>query len=429
MREGIMKTRRQGIMRHFTRFSRSESASILTMSALMMPVIIGMAGLGLDASSWLMTQRMLQNSVDAAVLASAWEIAHGLPDNAQTAGEHEAENNGYDPAKSGTLTLDVSTDDSGQAVVTATLRQKADVFLSKVIHHDDIYIATTAAATLIGPTGDFCVLALNNAASGAITFWGNADVNSSGCGLAMNSNSSTALDIGGSAAADVSDVSIVGGSDAACGSNGLTCTSMKTNSGSTPDPYANLAIPAHPTACTNEPDPSNLVPGTICGGLAIHNGTVNLAPGIYYIQDGDLAMNGGTITGNGVTIIMTSSDGTTYGNMTLRGNATLNLTAPTTGPTAGVAIFVDRNAPTAEAGSGNACQNKMNGNGTLNITGTIYVPSQCLVFSGNNSTSSSTACTRIIADSVVFQGSSGIGNNCSGTEVKNIGQYTVKLTM
>lgn len=54
-------------------------------------------------------------------------------------------------------------------------------------------------------------------------------------------------------------------------------------------------------------------------------------------------MNGSaTLTGTGVTLVFTSS-GNNYASATINGGATVNLTAPATGSTAGIVLFGDRN--------------------------------------------------------------------------------------
>lgn len=45
--------------------------AILPIAAILFPIIIGMVALGVDAGSWLITKRNLQNAADAAVLAAA----------------------------------------------------------------------------------------------------------------------------------------------------------------------------------------------------------------------------------------------------------------------------------------------------------------------------------------------------------------------
>ncbi len=56
------------------------------------------------------------------------------------------------------------------------------------------------------------------------------------------------------------------------------------------------------------------------------NGTTNLNPGVYYLNNTGLSINGNTtIIGNGVTLIFT---GTNPGSVSINGNSMINLTAP-----------------------------------------------------------------------------------------------------
>jgi hypothetical protein len=77
---------------------------------------------------------------------------------------------------------------------------------------------------------------------------------------------------------------------------------------------------------------STLSPGYVNGQFP-PNGVDTLEPGIYCVN-GDFRVNGGdTLTGNGVTIYMES------GSVTWNGGATINLSAPTTGETAGLLVY------------------------------------------------------------------------------------------
>src|SRR5262249_5948139 len=139
---------------------------------------------------------------------------------------------------------------------------------------------------------------------------------------------------------------------------------------------------------------------------------VTLQPGIYYIDQGSFSVNGGaTVTGNGVTIVFTSSTGSNYADATINGGATVNITAPTTGPTAGIAIFGDRNMPTGTPF-------KFNGGASQIFTGAIYVPKGDVQFAGGANTSK--ACTQLVGDKVTFTGNASFAINCSGTGTKSI---------
>jgi Flp pilus assembly protein TadG len=63
----------------------------MLLTALMLPIIIGMTGLGVDVSMWVMQKQHLQTAADAAATAGSWEIAKGDKANAQAAATKAAE--------------------------------------------------------------------------------------------------------------------------------------------------------------------------------------------------------------------------------------------------------------------------------------------------------------------------------------------------
>src|SRR5579872_7357275 len=140
-----------------------------------------------------------------------------------------------------------------------------------------------------------------------------------------------------------------------------------------PDPYVNVNVPSYSgcnstnTAITASKSftPTN---GTFvfCNGLRISGqGNVTLNPGVYIIDGGGLSVSGGaTLTGTGVTIVLTSSSKSNYGNVSISGGSNINISAPTSGATSGMAFYQDRNAP--HGGS-----NSFSGGSTQSITGVL----------------------------------------------------------
>ena len=106
-------------------------------------------------------------------------------------------------------------------------------------------------------------------------------------------------------------------------------------------------------------------PGVYSSIKVSGNGSLILNPGTYIIVGGGLSVTGnGSIAGSGVFIYNTGSEGT-YGGIAITGNGEFNLTAPPTGPYAGILIFQARDNTRAMSLSGNAL---------TGITGTIYAP-------------------------------------------------------
>jgi hypothetical protein len=107
--------------------------------------------------------------------------------------------------------------------------------------------------------------------------------------------------------------------------------------------------------------------------------------------------------------------------VTINGNFNLNITAPTTGPTAGIALFQDRLACAS-------CSNKLNGGSTQNITGAIYFPTNAIEYSGGASTGGP-VCTQLIAYTITFKGNSTFNSSCNSAGTKQINAVNGTLVM
>ncbi len=147
-------------------------------------------------------------------------------------------------------------------------------------------------------------------------------------------------------------------------------------------------------------------PDTYCGGINVGAGAnVTLSPGTYYMDMALLGVGlqvatGGSLTGTGVTIVLTSSNGlfSHLANLDLGGllsGGVINLTAPTSGPFANLVVFIDPGAllsvPTFRGGTQN------------NFVGTIYSPAPgSIVAYALGSGTKTGQCTRLIADTITF---------------------------
>jgi hypothetical protein len=133
-----------------------------------------------------------------------------------------------------------------------------------------------------------------------------------------------------------------------------------------------------------------------------------MSPGIYILYEGALAMDNATLNGTGgVTLVFTgtgSGASAKYATLSVQDGSTVNLTAPTTGTTAGLVMYQDRNAPlgnfTFDAASG------------LKATGAVYLPRGKVTF---GLIAGSTAnCTLLVADTISFIALAGLQDQCSG---------------
>lgn len=401
------------------RFRSDQSGNYLVMMALLMPALVGCVGLGTDYALWVYTHQTEQSAAESAALSAATAGSNlSVEANAITAAYGFVDGaNGVtvtvnQPPQSGSYTT------TPGAVEVIVQRVQAPTFAAIVWSSKQVKVSARAVA--VGG-GSGCVLTLDKNASGAVTLQGSAQVALAGCNLNDNSNSGTALSIGGSGSLSARAVSVVGNIS---GTSGITTTSgISTGGAATTDPYASATFPSF-SGC----DQNNLTvktattinPGVYCGGISINAGaTLTLNAGIYYLDQGSLSMAGNaTISGTGVTLVFTSSTGNNWANAAINGNAIVSLTAPTSGPTAGIVFFGDRNM---SAGT----SFKLNGGGTQTFGGAVYLPKADLNFSGG--TSSSNGCTQIIAETITFSGNSNLAINCGGYGTKPLGSATASL--
>jgi hypothetical protein len=326
---------------------------------------------------------------------------------------YELARNGYVAADNVTLTVHyppVSGAYAGsmQSVQVVATQPQTRLF-SKLFIPDDP-TANVSATSTRQPIGSACVLALSQTANNAAYFQGSTTVNLNGCSVASNSYANDAIALSGSSNLSTYSLYTSGGLSQSGSSHLTTTESSVTHGAQITDPFANVAIPSY-SGCNRSNYSINttatISPGVYCGGMDFKSkANVTMSPGVYIVDKGSFnASAGAQITGSGVTIILTSSTGSNYATITVNGGATVSLSAMTSGSTAGLLLYQDRNAPVATN------QNKINGDSSSSYTGALYFPKQELQFSGNSSTNGG-SCTKIIANTVTFIGNSYLTNTC-----------------
>lgn len=414
-------------------------ASVMPLVALTLPVVLSLGGLGVDAGSWLMAQRNLQTAADAAAIAGAWESGRGYKDKIDYSARKEAVNNGF-VEDLGDITIGSSLG-AGKSVVgdrvEVVLSQRVPVFFLRLAGREyvDVKAAATASVTSVGD--EFCILSLDRSADGALKTSGTVDLAMPDCGIAVNSASDRGMTINGNVEITVQDVHLSGEYVITGRSAELTYDSLMVGAPPIVDPYADLTPPpfaactahslSHPLRVTSS---TTLNPGVYCGGIVITgNNTVRMNPGVYIMAGGDFNVSGGgSLTGNGVTIILTNGGGTsgptasTYGMFNVTGGRTVTLTASTSGTYEGIAVFQDRHAPRSVPQG-----NFLTGTSTIRVDGLMYFPSQELNYGGGAVASTDGYCTRMISNTVVMHGTPLIGNDCADRDLRPIGNPRIRL--
>ena len=419
---------------HLRRFARDAGGGVLSLVAIATPILLGMAGVGLETGSWYLDKRAAQTAADAAAYSGALQRIRGSGAAVQQAGIDDAAKNGFTSGGAVTVAVNnppTSGPNAGSLnAVEAIVTKKDQLLFLALIQQGDVTIAARAVAK-IQTTGSACVLALDQTASGAVTNNGNATIDMLGCTVAANSTSSTAITISGSTILNAYSLWTTGDySHTGSAAYSFTAPPM-THAWPIVDPYAGLTIPSLSGCDHNGTNVGNgsasLSPGVYCNGLSIGaQATVTFQPGTYYIDRGDMIINAGAVVrcnctapGSGVTFVFTSSgDASQIGTVRINGGADVVLQAPTdpSYPYPGLLFVQDRRAPSTSTA-------KLNGGSTMTLTGSVYFPSQVTEWNGNNSSTGSN-CVQIVALQVVFTGNSRIENN--GCQDHGIDPITIK---
>jgi hypothetical protein len=374
--------------------------------------IVGMIAIVTDFSFMQHQRNMMQTAADSAAMAGSEELSYG---DQVAAGKADAASNGYtDGASSVTVAINnppsTGPNAANSAYVEAIVSKPEPTYFLRVLGVSTLTVSARAVA--YEGNGPNCIYVLNPSASGALSANGNVTI-AIGCGLLVDSSSSTGLSVVGHVSITASTIGVVGGYSAG-GSSTFTPT-PKTGVIAASDPLAYVPAPtvgscAHTNFSLNgnngsSGSPYQLYAGTYCGGITVHgNAVLNFNPGTYVLAGGGMSISANTtMTGTGITFYNTTGTGG-YGAISFSGNGTANLSAPTSGPLAGILFFQDRSIPGTAAGS------TITGNSSSTFDGAIYFATTALSFGGN---SSSSGYSIVVANQLTVSGNASIGSNYS----------------
>lgn len=391
-------------------FAGSNSGNVAIIAGLSMTMVVGFCGLGIDTGYWFYQQRQLQGAVDIAAFDAATALNAGSSvSDAEALAKSAAGSNGWDSA-SGTITVNSpptsgthQTTNSVEIILTENLPR----YFTAIYSSSKITIQTRAVGTKNG-SHVACVIALGSNASPGISVGGSGSLSSPNCDVVSDSTTSNAISVGGSGTLTVPCAVSVGSSTMTSGVDLTKCTTMTNGAPPATDPYASLPTPSVPGACqTVSHGQTTFTPGYYCSGIDINwSSAVTFEPGLYYISGGGLSLGGqANVSGAGVTFYMDSGS-----TVSMNGGATVSLSAPTSGTDSGIVFFGDRSDSTSAP--------VFNGGSTQQITGVLYFPTQNVTYAGHGSSSSQ--CTQLVANTVTVTGNAAFNATCPGDGMTSV---------
>jgi len=395
------------------RFVTDGSGNVAVLFALSFPIALGGVAMAVEGGVLFLKKTAAQAAADAAALSVGNAIIAGATSQGVAAeGRAVAAAMGFAAGVNGvSVTVNSPPVSAPYASVTGAAEVLVSVSqpptLSRLFHPGNYTVTgksvakgtaiTTTTVTTYGGGG--CILALNATGVG-VNVGGTSSLHAPKCYVYANSNSASAIYNNGGGATTAKVVSAVG----TVSPSGITAESIVSYGPAIANPYADLSVGTPPTACASE-STNPLKPGNYCDGLTVNGGAnVTLEPGTYYITGGKLTVNGGSLTGANVTFVLTGS-GKKYAYMNVAGNSVINVTAPTSGPFAGVVVYADPAYPEASQ--------SLAGGSNQYFGGAIVAPTNTVSFAGNGVSSSGHNCTQIVGGQVLITGVSAVENDCA----------------
>jgi len=401
------------LQRHeFERLHPADEGQALVLTALGLMMFMLVAALGVDVGYLHYQQEQLQKAADAGAIAAASALSYN--GNFMQAGLNDVAANGFQNGMSG-ITVTINNPPAApdpfagntnyvQVVVTKPI----PTFFMQVNNIFSVNVTARAVANSAASAAG-CIFALDPNDSGTVTVDSGVAM-SAGCGVYVNSNSPTALiaQSGGSMVTSgiLGGIGVVGNDPGYSGSGSFTPTPV-TSIPVFNDPFATLAPPTIPNNCynANYNPPNGVYPTGCYYGINVpgNGGTYTFSPGTYILLGGGLNVPANsTVTGTGVTFFVTGTTVNPYTGVSIHGSPNLNISAPTSGPMAGILFFQDRTIAVGAASS------SFDGTNGASFTGALYFPTTKVQFKGTPNTGSFTP---IVAWQVEFNGNSFIENN------------------
>ncbi|MCR9079942.1 MAG: Tad domain-containing protein [Hyphomonadaceae bacterium] len=404
---------------------RAERGSVSTMTALISLGLIGVVGLGVETGYWYHLQEEAQMAADVSAYAGAVALRNGeTVDVAKAEAKKEAEELGFTIANLATVTP-VSPPTSGAFQtprdIEVTINYNAPRVFSMIFSSTDQFRNVRSVAGF-SPSVDVCILALDRIGSAALDISGSSHVDVTGCEFMSNSLATDGFSLRGQADVSIDCANSAGGFEQDGSTSTITlatCPAPRTDLFQADDPFAALPEPSTSGPCRNltnserqamrgnETVTFSAGPTGIrkfCNGLDLRK-TVHFEPGIYIIDGQSLSTAANAdVTGTDVTFYLTGG-----ADLGFRGTSTVNLTAPTTGPYAGILFFGDRSDSSSEY--------IFNGTADSLLTGTLYAAAGDVTYAGDFT--GQDGCLQIVAFRIDLTGGSNMTGDCDAYGITN----------
>ncbi|MCZ6606035.1 MAG: pilus assembly protein TadG-related protein [Alphaproteobacteria bacterium] len=362
------------------RLRDDKRGGVLVYTALLMPVLLGFAGLAVDGGTWYALRRSAQSAADAGAIAGAFEIIRSKGASVNIAAVDSVAIHGFTTTDGDTINVSwpptSGPNKNDLDAVEVVVSRPSPLMFSSLFLSDKFDINARAVAK-VATIMEGCMIALSESSRASFKTHGIGNVTLD-CTVYSNSDDPDSIIQVGSSCINAGAVYAVGGVTGTCvnPSPVVHARGIADPLADVPEPtYAGCDVPGKTTV--KKGATLTLDPGTYCGNFSIH-GELILNPGTYYIRDSSVSINAGAnVSGDGVTFFFNDS-GSSNDNIQINGQAVVNLSAPQDpdDPYNGILIYQQRGA----TGS----THTFNGGADIQMNGAIYTPGAHVKFNGGS---------------------------------------------
>ncbi len=393
-------------------FSRCTSANVAIMASVLIPMLVLAVGVAVDYSTIHLSVSKLQETADSSAIASAREmmLSNGDTATVQAVAEnyvraHLASSGGGGPQFRsrhgnnggfiGPPTVVATANKENGTVEVSITALKKNAF-GGFIQPKTSTLTVSATARSYGG-GKTCIIALEPVELAAVEIKSGSSLVAMDCGVQSNSTDSAGIMMHNGASMTASNICSTGGVQL---NGGITSVTPVSDCPVIEDPLA-YKVPPPVGSCdyigmvVTDSDVVTLDPGVYCGGLTIKKfAQVDLRPGVYVMKDGPLRVTDeATFIGTNVGFYFLGDAST----MSLRKDTTIELTAPKSGPMAGLLMFSDRSNLLYQSFA-------ISSNYARVLLGTIYLPNGKMLIDSNSMIGDKSAYTVIVARRFITDG-------------------------
>jgi hypothetical protein len=415
---------------HLRRLRADERGAVSVVMGLLMIPLVGVLALGFEVSNWYMITRGMQNAADAATIAAAINGGTNYDVEAKAVAARYGFVNGTN-----NITIAVANNAAcpagGNTCYSVSISGYTPLLLSQVVGfqgsgniNGSLQKQLSALAVAQGGKNDLCLLALaSSGVAQGIRTNGAPTGNMNGCDSMSNTGAQcnghdlglgTSFAVGSNSGCGGSQkqnpaladpyLTQISGNIAAAGANPCTTYPQESKHGNN-----------YTVAATNQLSGSITLPATSfwCGDYELTADVTVTTPAsgaVLIIENGQLDLNAHvfqTAQNSALTIVFSGSSGGGYTHgptdNTNGPGGGLNITAPTSGRWAGIAVVQDPSLTTGldVSAAGNSP--------AWNITGLIYMPHATITLKGAIDKSAfGNKCVVMVADNFQISGTGGI---------------------